>query len=432
MGAIKMKKLQIKGVNEDLYYEKLSNGLEIYVVPKDTLNDVYAAFTTKYGGVNNEFIPIDKKTLVSVPNGIAHFLEHKMFEQKDGKDPFTFFSESGTYCNASTNYYSTSYIFSGNKMINENIEFLLNFVQSPYFTDKNVEKEKGIIEQEIKMYEDSPDRIIYENLIYNMFINNPAKYSIAGTVEDIKTIKKEDLYTCYNTFYNPNNMFIIITGNVNPEEVIKVIIDNQSKKKFKYANNIKLKEYNEPDKVEKKYDEKSMNIDIPYLSLGIKIPLKKFKDMDVRKRNLYFAIIFYYLFGETSLFNEKITSEKLIDSELDIEMLDTDTHKIVILICKTRKLDELVKSIKDNLKNIAIDEEFIERRKKVFISSLVYSFEGSAEINRIILDSIITYKEYNVNTFDVMNSLNKKELDMVISSIDLTNTSTYIIKSNKE
>jgi uncharacterized membrane protein YiaA len=133
--------------------------------------------------------------------------------------------------------------------------------------------------------------------------------------------------------------------------------------------------------------------------------------MDLRKRNLYFAIIFYYLFGETSLFSEKITNQKLIDSELDIEMLDTDTHKIVILLCKTRRYEELIKSIKENLKNIEIDEDFIERRKKVFISSLVYTFEGSTEINRIILDSIITYKEYNVKIIASLQILLPLQLD---------------------
>lgn len=423
-----MKKLEIKSAGEVLYYSKLENGLEVYMVPKESLNDVNVSFTTKYGGVHNEFISIDNNKMIKVPYGIAHFLEHKMFEQESGIDPFSFFAETGTYCNAFTNYYNTSYLFSGNKEIHKNLNFLLDYVQSPYFTDKNVDKEKGIIEQEIKMYDDSADRIIYEKLLYNIFIKNPVKYSIAGTSEDINKITKENLYSCYNTFYNPSNMFLVIAGNFNPEETLEVINKNQQSKKFKKPIPIEIKHYNEPDKVEKEYEEKTMNVEFPYFSFGIKIPTDNMKYLENRKRDLYFSMIFYYLFGETSKFNEIITNEELIDSPLDIEMLHTDKHKIAILMCKSKKYNELIKKIKDNLKNINIDQEFIDRRRKVYISSIIYSFEDTNEINRNILDNIITYNDFDTNLFELINSLNKEELDKIISLINFDNTSIYIIK----
>lgn len=429
-----MKKQLIKKTNEYLYYEKLDNGLEVFMVPKTSLNDFFVTFTTKYGGVYNDFVPSDKKKMTSFPSGIAHFLEHKMFEQEDHIDPFSFFSETGTYCNAMTNYYSTSYLFTGNSSFEQNLNYLLDFVQSPYFTNENVEKEKGIIEQEIKMYDDMPDRIIYEKILYNIFIKHPMKYSIAGKVSDIKKITKEDLYICYNTFYNPSNMFLVITGNFDPEEAINLIKENQLKKKFKPSKEIETKKCKEPDEVAREYEEKAMNIDTPYLSFGIKIPISSVKDIDEKKRNYYYAIILYYLFGETSLFNESITNEKLADSYLDIEIVDTDMHKVAILLCKSKRYSELIERIKENLKVINIDEEFIERRKKVFISSIVYSYENVESINRSISENVITYNNYDPNIYDIINSLNKKELDDIISKSKFDNTSIYIIKplNNKE
>ncbi len=426
-----MKKIQIKNIDESLYYEKLENGMEVYMVPKTTSTETFASFTTKYGGIHNEFKNSDKKKFIKVPTGIAHFLEHKMFEQEDGRDPFSFFAESGTYCNAFTNYYNTSYLFSGNTELENNLNYLLDFVQKPYFTDENVEKEKGIIEQEIKMYDDKADRIIYEKLLYNIFINHPMKYSIAGRVEDIRKITKEDLYTCYNTFYNPNNMFLVLTGNFNPEDIINIIKENQNKKEFEKKEIPILKDYIEPNKVAKKHDQQKMNIDTPYLSFGIKIPLKNIKNMDHKKRNLYFATCFYYLFGETSEFNERITNEKLLDSSLDIEMIDTKDHKIVILVCKSKKYDELLFNIDKHLKDINVDEDFLERRKKVFKSSLIYIYENISDINRNILDNIITYGKCDCDIYDIVDSLNKEELDKMILKLDLSNTSTFIIKPIK-
>ena len=219
-----MKKNNIKFFNETLYEETLENGMKVYIIPNDNVLDTFVTFTAKYGGCNYEFKYNNK--FVKLPNGVAHFLEHKMFEQKNRVEPFTFFGRTGTYSNAATNYHNTYYIFAGNNNFKENLNYLLDFVQDPYFTDENVEKEKGIIAQEIKMYDDIPDRIIYEKNIYNLFNNNPIRYSIGGSVEDITKITKEDLKKAYDVFYQPSNMFITITGKVNPNEAIEIIKEN--------------------------------------------------------------------------------------------------------------------------------------------------------------------------------------------------------------
>ena len=183
-----MKKHSLEKMDLDVYTHKLDNGLDLFIVPKDNINGYYVTFTTKYGSIINEFIPYNQKEMIKVPMGIAHFLEHKVFEQKDSKDPFTFYSERGCDANANTSNYKTTYLFSGTNHLYDGINFLLDYVQNPYFTDENVNKEKGIIEQEIKMYDDNPYYRLYDKVIYNAFINHPIKYPIAGTIESINKI----------------------------------------------------------------------------------------------------------------------------------------------------------------------------------------------------------------------------------------------------
>ena len=187
-----MKITKLPKFDLDLYHEKLDNGLDIYVIPKNNCNNVYATFSTKFGSNNIEFIPIGDKNYIRVSDGIAHFLEHKLFEQEDGVDPFTFYSENGADANANTTQKKTTYLFSGINNTIENINYLLDYVQAPYFTNKNVDKEKGIITQEIKMYQDDPDTILYERILYNLFIEHPIKYPIIGTIDSINKITKEE------------------------------------------------------------------------------------------------------------------------------------------------------------------------------------------------------------------------------------------------
>ena len=157
-----MRRSNLEKIDLEIFEGVLDNGLRVYIVPKENTNGIYATFNTRFGSINSEFIPKDKDEMVKVPLGVAHFLEHKMFEQKDGKDPFTFYSERGCDANANTSNYKTTYLFSGANSFYENINYLLDYVQEPYFTEENVEKEKGIIIQEIKMYEDDPYFTIYK------------------------------------------------------------------------------------------------------------------------------------------------------------------------------------------------------------------------------------------------------------------------------
>ncbi len=420
-----MRKFKIKFYDEYLYYEKIKNGIEVYIIPNNKVKDTYVTFTTKYGGCNYPFKLNGKE--INVPDGIAHFLEHKMFEQKNKQDPFTFYNKSGTYCNAFTNYFNTSYMFSGNSNFDDNLNYLLDFVQEPYFTDKNVLKEKGIIEQEIKMYDDLPDNIIYERSLYNLLVKHPIKRNISGTVEDVYKITKEDLYNCYKAFYSPKNMFLVITGNVDPKSAISIIKNNQKNKKF---DNVKVEVnlIDEIDKVDKKKEIIKHNVSIPYVSYSIKIPINSF-NMDRKKLNIYLSFIFNILFDETSLFYEEAKDKGLLNTSIDIDTVDIATHKIMMLIFKSDKYNDVLKLIDKVLSNIKISSLELERKKKVDISNILYIFDNISKTNNMILNNKIIYNNFYTNEYDIINSMNIDELNNIISNLNLENRSILIIEN---
>ena len=423
-----MKTINMKDSNEKIYYEKLDNGLQIYLYPKNTFNNNYVTFTTKFGSINNEFIPVLEDEMIKVPNGIAHFLEHKVFVQENEPQPTEFFSESGTMCNAYTTFKNTTYLFSGSNNLIENINYLLDYVQSPYFTDENVDSEKGIITEEINMCNDRATDILYEEIRRNTFLNNNFKESIIGTVEEINSITKDMLYTCYNTFYHPSNMVLVVTGNFDKDKVIDIIRENQNKKEFVEINEIKIKEINEPDKVVKKESIISINTDIPKVAYNIKIPFNK--KIDKRKYNLYLFIIFSCLFDDTSLFDERLKKENIITNTVYFNLLNCDTHILVSLINETNKYKELLDEIKANLKDINILEEDFDRKKKVLISNELFIYDNIEIVNEMIIDNILFEDSLKDNIIPIIKELNYEELNRVIKELNLENNTTVILKND--
>ena len=418
-------KTELVKMDLDMYYKRLDNGLDIYIVPKENVNSIYVTFTTKYGSIDSEFIPYDRSCMTKFPLGIAHFLEHKVFEQKDDIDPFTFYSERGCDANANTSNYKTTYLFSGTNFLDENLNYLLDYVQDPYFTDENVEKEKGIIEQEIRMYDDSPYYKLYDRILHNAFKIHPIRYPIAGTISSIKKITKEDLYTCYHTFYNPSNMFLVITGNVDYKDVINIVSANQEKKEFKEYKEIKRKVYDEPDIVTIKEAFSTMDIEIPKVSIGYKI--KNNSNVDINKFRTYIGMFFDIKFGTVSEFNEKIRESQITTLDLDITIVNTDKHVLVILSTDTNKKDELLSRIDEELKDIKIDENDFNRKKKVKKSSVIYKSDSIYAINNKIMANIIKYGKVITDEHKFIDELNYQELNEIISNIDLSNKTIYTI-----
>lgn len=422
-----MEKIKIKDIEEYIYYEKLDNGLEVYMYTKDTIHNNYVTFTTKYGSVYNEFVPIGEKDMKTFPKGIAHFLEHKVFVQKEDPQPMEFFAKSGSICNAYTTFKNTSYLFYATESLKDNINYLLDYVQNLYLTEESVESEKGIISEEIHMYEDRPGDILSEKIRQNALSNNPYKDSIIGTIEDINSITKENLETCYNTFYNPSNMFMVITGNFNPEEIINTIKENQNKKEFKEQKEIKIKEFKEEDKVVKEKEIIKVPTNIPKVAYTLKIPLKNIK-LSRRKLHLYTYILFTTLFDETSTFDQKLKQENIINNTTYISLLNTDTHILISLINETPKYEDFLEKVKERLNKLEIKEEDFNRKKKVLISNEIFAYENIETINDIIIDSIIFNGEFENNPIEVIQQLTMEELNNLIKKIDIKNTSTIVLK----
>jgi predicted Zn-dependent peptidase len=263
-----VEQLRYDKLQETLYHEVMDNGLQVYVLPKSGFRKTYATFATKYGSVDNHFrVAGGEET--TVPDGIAHFLEHKMFEEPEG-DIFATFASNGASANAFTSFDQTVYLFSATENIETNLSTLVDFVQRPYFTDENVEKEKGIIGQEINMYADNPDWRVYFGLIEALYAKHPVHIDIAGTIESIGTITKETLYTCYNSFYHPSNMLLFIVGGVEPEKVFELIRSNQAGKSYDKQGEIERIFETEPEQVATKRKESKLAVSMPKCLFGFK------------------------------------------------------------------------------------------------------------------------------------------------------------------
>ncbi|NLL44154.1 MAG: insulinase family protein [Mollicutes bacterium] len=421
-----MQKKTLLNLNLELYEDKLSNGLEIYVVPKN-VNGIYATFSTKFGSIHNTFVPIGEEELITVPNGIAHFLEHKVFEQEDETDPFTFFSERGADANANTSQIKTTYLFSGTTFFKENLNYLFDYVQSPYFTDENVEKEKGIIEQEILMYQDDPFSRIYEQSLFNSFVKISHRLPIAGTIETIRKITKEDLYKCYNTFYHPANMFVVVTGNVNPDEVYDIIKTNQEKKSFPSSFKTVIRHNNEPDHVFKKEEILEMNVTIPKIAFNYKFNIS---NLNYLKRHIinYIGLFFDIKLGLTSSFYEKMQNDNILTSGLEISYIETDKHLLIMLFADTKEPEKLIENIQRELENLEISEEEFNRKKKLLLSSYLYMSDNIYQINHKIMNNIVKEGEVITDAYQEYSNYNVQELNDIINKLSFEHHNYVIIK----
>lgn len=424
-----MNKIPLNKLDLNLYHEVLSNGLNVYMIPNNKISNVYATYTTAYGSYDSEFIPIGGNEYIKVPDGIAHFLEHKMFEQEDGVDPFTFFSKNGADVNAYTSFFGTTYLFSGTDKFIENLKYMLNYVESPYFTDDNVENEKDIILQELKMHKDNPYRAGEIKIIENSFVINPIRIPVIGTEQSIKSITKEDLYTCYSTFYNPSNMILVITGNFNPNETIKEIKNVEDKRKVETSDKIISKQYDEPDNIFKENDILNLSVGTPKVFIGIKINIENLlkvydKSILLRYLNIYMNI----KFGDVSQIQEDLVNKDVINTDIGIDKIYTDKHILYMIYADTNKEDEFISYILEALKDRNIDELDFIRKKKNYLASNISISDNIYSLNEKIVNEYLLNKNIITDCYEIYNKLNYEELNKIINSLDFSNISKLIIK----
>lgn len=398
-----MNNVTFEQLQETLYHEKLANGLDVYILPKTGFNKTYATFTTKYGSIDSEFIPLNQKEALHVPDGIAHFLEHKMFEDEEG-DVFQLFSKQGASCNAFTSFTRTAYLFSSTTNVKKNVETLLDFVQHPYFTEESVEKEKGIIGQEITMYDDNPDWRNYFGVIENMYEHHPVKIDIAGTIPSISKITKDLLYTCYETFYHPSNMLLFIVGPVDVSEMMTLVKENQGKKEFKPAGDIQRFFPAEPEKVAKPHSVISMSVQTPKCLVGYKEkqPVRQGKDLLVRELGI--NVLLELMFGQGSKQYEQLDDEGLINDTFSFDHTSEYGFGFTIMGGDTKspnRLAERIEEMVEAFKEQPLDEAAVKR----VIKKKIGGFLRSLNSPEFIANQFTRYEFNKMNLFDVVPTL---------------------------
>lgn len=373
-----LKTTEYNTIGELVYKEQMDNGLTVVLLPKTELTKTYAIFATAYGSIDQTFVPLGSKEKITVPEGIAHFLEHKLFEKED-RDVFQDFSKYGASANAFTSFTTTAYLFSATNHILENTKTLIDFVQSPYFTHESVEKEKGIIAQEINMYDDQPDWRSFMGTIKNMFQNNPVNVDIAGTVESIQDITKDDLYTCYETFYHPQNMVLFITGNFDANEMADMIRQNQRAKSFQSIGEIERFYPEESEHVYKKSSTLKMNVSIPRSTIGIKENVESLSSERLLRRDLLIDMAMDYFYSKGGKYYRALYDESLIDGSFYYDTT-IDKHFAYSLIgSNTRDGKAFAETIKGqllNTKSYSFSERTFNTLKKKKIGQLLRSMNS--------------------------------------------------------
>jgi predicted Zn-dependent peptidase len=426
-----MERLEYKGLNRDLYYEKLDNGLEIFIFPMPKHNNTFATFISKYGSNHNNFRVKGEQDFHVVPHGIAHFLEHKLFESEDGIDPFAFFANNGAHCNANTSFYRTVYLFEGLDNFESNLNYLMDYVQKPYLTDENVLKEKGIITEEAKMYLDYPSErqdIITKN---NLFHNDYMKINTIGTLESINNISKEDLMLCYNTFYHPSNMFITIAGPVDPQETVNIIKNNQSNKQYKDKVEIEFNYMEEPDSVVKSFEEIKLDVSVPNVSINYKINYKKF-GIDISYLLDYFQIYLNIKFGVTSLLANKLIDEKKILGRINTDIGVSSNHILLEISFDSEYPEEVIELIKEEMLKKEIDLDSFSSKQKMLIASLIASNESITSVVYNLIEPYTTFGNIYLDRKDRAANLNFDELNKILSEESFEHNTTTILKPLKD
>lgn len=369
---------------ETVYYTTHPTGVKIAICPKSDYNCAYAAFGTRYGSIDNCF-SVNGGEFVRVPDGIAHYLEHKLFENEDC-GAFERYSETGACANAFTSFDKTCYLFSCPRdSFEPSFEILLDFVQTPYFTPETVKKEQGIIAQEIKMYEDSPNWRVYFNLMQAMYREHPVRIDIAGTVESISDITSDLLYQCYDAFYSPNNMAIGVAGSVDPNRVLE-ICDRLLKSKDEHK--IERKYPEDDGRVERSFIEQHFDVPVPLFQLGFKEPYRRLTDRQL----VLTDIISDAVFGCISDFYIRMVEKGLLNNPMGSDYVYMDGVQAVILAGQSDSPEALRDEIFDEIGRVmaeGISPELFECARRKVYSAMLESFNNTDDIGDFLADDLL-------------------------------------------
>lgn len=356
------------------------SGLRVYVMPKKGFCKYYAIYGTEYGSVDTVLCDADGE--VRLPDGIAHFLEHKLFEEADGENAFDKFARTGASSNAFTSFDMTAYLFSCTDSFYENLEILLEFVNNPYFTDENVAKEQGIIGQEIKMYDDDPSWRLFFNMLQAMYSKNPVGTDIAGTVESISHITPELLYRCCGRFYNPSNMFLVIVGDVDENRCAEYI-DKYVKQSGGFGRNERAAADGEPENAARSFVSQKMSVSKPMFLIGFKEKKVGVSGSELFRKQLVTKILTELLFGRSSEFYMELYAEGLIDGTFDKDCELEKSYGFSSVSGESNEPRTVLARVLEHvgkMKSRPLCEADIERAKKILIGKELRKYNSVENI----------------------------------------------------
>lgn len=412
-----MKRVYNEIINEELYSQTMDNGLEVYYLRKKGFVNKYAILGVDFGSVDLEFIPIGENEKIRVSDGIAHFLEHKMFEQADQTNAFDKFSTFGASANAFTGFNMTAYLFSATDNFYESLEHLIDYVQSPYYTEKNVNKEKGIIAQEIKMYNDDPDWNVYMNCLKAMYSNHHVNIDIAGSVESIMDISPDELYKCYHTFYNPSNMKLFIVGDLDPDEIIKSV-KASNKNDVLTQKNIKRFMPKEPDEVNEKVIEAEFKVSMPMFYIGYKDRFEEGNEKNSLRNEIVSDILYDMIFSESGELYNILYNEGLVVGGLYGGYLSQKDYAYALVSGSSkdpRKLKSVVDEYIKSLREKGVDRDSFEINKKKKIGGFLKSFDSI----RYVAHNMLSYSFRGIDFLDYLEVLKSIEIQEVEDRLEV-------------
>lgn len=425
-----MEEIKLSYVDEKIYKHLCRSGLIVYVWPYDLNDQVLMTITTRFGNVHNDFKVEGKE--YHVPSGTAHFLEHVKFNIKKDLTAHDIFYKLGSYTNAYTTYDHTLYEVECSENIEENLSSLLSFVYTDYFTDGLVRKEKPIIIEEAKSVLDDPYNKGYFELQQNVYKNSKYKNIITGSPDEIRKITKEDIENAYKYFYHPENMFLIVTGNVNPYDVEKVVDDFFKTHEFPKYVKPELIIKSEGLKVNKSQSELECNVTKEKALIAFKYAKNEFLNKySLLELKLIVGIILLYNYGSVSKLHSELLNNGLIDS-LFYSVEESENNIVIYFETSTSYPEEIIRKVIDTMSNLEVTQEELQRRKKVLLARSILGFDSPTGINDMIKNDLIDYNEVINNIEEYYQNINYEDVKKVIKMMAKNSNSYVILKPKKE
>ncbi|OEL02571.1 EF-P 5-aminopentanol modification-associated protein YfmH [Staphylococcus casei] len=426
-----MRETYYEQIDERVFEAELNNGLKVFIIPKRGFQKTFVTYTTQFGSLDNKFKPHGSDTYVTVPDGVAHFLEHKLFENEE-EDLFTAFAEDNAQVNAFTSFDRTSYLFSATDHVERNIKRLLTMVETPYFTKETVDKEKGIIAEEIKMYQEQPGYKLMFNTLKAMYESHPIRVDIAGSVESIYEIDKDDLYLCYETFYHPSNMVLFVVGDVDPNHIYQVIANHEDVRDKAYQPEIVRDPLIEKSEVNEHFVAESMKLQSPRLMIGFKNEVLKNEPAEqFVKRDLEMTLFFEMVFGEETDFYQSLLNQDLIDETFGYQFVLEPTYSFSLVTSATQQPDTLKTLLLDELElkqGKLNDQEAFNLLKKQFIGEFISGLNSP----EYIANQYTKLYFEGVSLFDLLDIVENITLDSVNATSEVCLNLAQVVDSRLE